>query len=114
MKLTLAGGNIGENVGGALVTTVGGVAMRTAASGIQHSSKLAKVNVGGMASLKAGTSVDLSATSITLEALAGLTLSGAGASIALTPGSVKITGDLKIVAGGQVTFTGSQDELTKG
>jgi hypothetical protein len=78
-----------------------------------NSSKLARIQVGGVATLKAGAATTVKAAVIDVSAAASLALDGGAVGIQLAPGKVTIKGDMKLDAGASIKITGNPDNVTK-
>jgi type VI secretion system secreted protein VgrG len=112
VKLTVtATGGIAEKVDGVLVITVGGAIIREAKEGISVKSTKSKVSVGGTAMLSSKAAVTLEGKAVTVQA-GMLSVNGPGATIAMTPGSISLNGDLRLRAAGNIVITGAVDNLT--
>ncbi|HZO13762.1 MAG TPA: hypothetical protein VFB62_10910, partial [Polyangiaceae bacterium] len=94
-----------------LATTVGGAMMRAAVGNMSYDSKLSKTNVAGLAHLHSAKSANVTAAAVSVTTAAGLELRSGALSIAMKPGSMTITGDLKLDAP-EVKVTGSNENLT--
>jgi hypothetical protein len=112
-KITAAGGNITTGAGQGLVTTVGGAIIRSSVGDMGQSSKLARLQVGGVATLKAGAATSVKAAVIDVSAAASLALDSGALGIQLSPGKVVIKGDLKLDAGASIKVMGNPDNVTK-
>lgn len=111
VKVTIARKAIHQSAGLGLITTVGGAVMRTAVGDMSFTSKLSKTNVGGLASLRSAQSAVVTATSVAVTTAAGLSLRSGALSISMKPGSMSITGDVKLEAP-EIKVTGNVENLT--
>jgi hypothetical protein len=85
--------------------------LRTALGDMLLSSKLSKTTVGGLAHLHSSVSAAVTAVSVTVNAAAALELRSGALSIAMKPGSLDISGDVKMDAP-EIKVTGNVDNLT--
>lgn len=104
--------NVTQAVAGPFIRVVGGAILRKAKGTASHSSQNSDIKVGAMMTLKSEEKVELRGKVIELEATSKLGFDGAGMSIELTPGAIKLVGDVKVKSGTKVRITGNPDKLT--
>jgi type VI secretion system secreted protein VgrG len=96
-----------------MVRMIGGALIEKAGTSLTRAADVGVTTIGGNAAFEATKKLELRGETIRVEAQTSLDLVCGGLSIAMTPDTLTITGDLKLKTGSSIQVGGSPDDLTR-